>query len=223
MSEIFYGNSLKTAGQFPLDAKSISLSKSDLTTNININAYRYYEGMLVKCLEDDKKYIWSERKTPSDKGLLTADFVYPNNTISNNVDYSNRQFNFFEEIVINSDEYKQITNSVQKNVEGDENKFFNEKGVAVTIPVRGFMKLPKINLEANTPYEFTPPEGAESYQFRILNGTAELLVGSISGGSEFGSTDAEAANEQITIGLISGSIWLQSSVAIEVQPIIVQF
>lgn len=95
MSNISYGNSLFTAGQFALDGKLRVNTTVELTANISINAFRYYEDMVVHSIENHIEYIWKERVSIQEIGLLSSDFVYPNNSISNGIDYSNRAFNFF--------------------------------------------------------------------------------------------------------------------------------
>lgn len=97
MANIDYGNSLETAGQFPLDGKLRFKWISDMKV-IGTNAYKYYEDMVVHCLEDHKDYIWRERleSDNKDSGVLTEDFTYPSGAFADNIDYSGRKFNFFE-------------------------------------------------------------------------------------------------------------------------------
>jgi len=84
-------------GQFALNPKQYFLTLSDLQdlgTN-DVNAYNYYEGLIAVVNEDKKQYIWREENDVEENRLLTSDFTYPNGTIANGIDYSNRSFNFF--------------------------------------------------------------------------------------------------------------------------------
>jgi hypothetical protein len=91
--------SLSVSGQFVLNNKLYFIdleSMRNLGLNNNL-AYTYYKGMIVFCLETKKEYIWDEKNTiiylP---GVLSTDFVYADGTISNEIDYSNKLYNFYE-------------------------------------------------------------------------------------------------------------------------------
>lgn len=89
---------LRLVGQFPLDPKlsfKLLADMQDLGTN-DVNAFMYYESMLVICNEDKKQYIWRSPIVLNEVGLLPSNYIYPANTISDGIDYSNRVFNFFE-------------------------------------------------------------------------------------------------------------------------------
>lgn len=93
-----YANQLILPSQGPIDPKTIFLTLNelkDLGSN-NDKAFLYFEDMEVKCIEDHKKYIWKERTSNDDDGVLDSDFTYPDGAISYGIDYSNRSFNFFE-------------------------------------------------------------------------------------------------------------------------------
>lgn len=90
--------SLLVTGQIPLDAKSV-VANSSILTDLGINnykAYTYYDGLIVYCIEERVRYEWREVSnligTPT---LLTNNFTYPDNIIVNNIDYSNKQYNFY--------------------------------------------------------------------------------------------------------------------------------
>jgi len=89
--------SLSIPGQFILDKKLYFSTLNDMK-NLGINdnfVYTYYEGMKVFCLETFKEYYWKKRAS-YEIGVLEEDFIYPINTLSNGIDYSNRNFNFIE-------------------------------------------------------------------------------------------------------------------------------
>lgn len=83
-------------GMLPLDAKGV-FSNLTLLKDLGENdkkAYTYYEYMKVLCQEDGNYYIWQEVDQNSEIGVLENNFLYPNNVISDLIDYSNRYFNF---------------------------------------------------------------------------------------------------------------------------------
>lgn len=90
MTDIASG--LNVATQQPLDIKTYFKTLAELQDlgSSNANAFRYYEGMLVYCLETNSNFRWKE----STSGALLTSFTYPASTISNGIDYSLRLFNF---------------------------------------------------------------------------------------------------------------------------------
>lgn len=96
----YLAKALRTAGQLPLDEKTYFLtiaSMKDLGV-ANTNAYQYYEYMKVLCVETGLYYIWKEVNQNDQSGVLDNNFQYGINTLSNNIDYSNRYFNFVVEL-----------------------------------------------------------------------------------------------------------------------------
>lgn len=100
--EVQYNNTIKNknkitegfhvGSQTPIDDRLIFDNIADLI-NININTvHRYYEGMVVSVVYTNCQYMWKESLT----GELVSSYQYPNNTIVNGVDYSNRYFNFVQ-------------------------------------------------------------------------------------------------------------------------------
>lgn len=87
--------SLRVATQQPLDAKTFFFTLEELKDlgPESYKAYSYYEGMEVFVLENSTKYVWKEISF-GDTGEINQSFAYPPATISNNIDYSERYFNF---------------------------------------------------------------------------------------------------------------------------------
>lgn len=88
--------SLYVAGQLPLDAKTYFPTITEMQ-NLGVSDYKtftYYEYMLVMCVETAQQYVWKEVDQSYTGGILTSNFLYPADTISDNIDYSNRYFNF---------------------------------------------------------------------------------------------------------------------------------
>jgi hypothetical protein len=83
---------LHVASQTPVDDRIILNNYDDLLSLglNNVDAYRYYEGLIVYVLENEREYAWVE----SELGALPTPFTYPSNIIVNGVNYSNRTFNF---------------------------------------------------------------------------------------------------------------------------------
>lgn len=80
--------------QSPIDDRLIFSNALELQ-NLGVNSqevYRYYEGMEVYVIDTQKVYRWVESST----GLLAISFTYPSNIIVNDINYSNRSFNFVE-------------------------------------------------------------------------------------------------------------------------------
>lgn len=97
-SKVQVGGSIEVATQSPLDGKTMFLTLDEMRLNIEINAFKYYEDMVVRCIKTHKEYIWRETKQSdkiSDK-VLRNDFTYPDGAIAFGINYSNRKFNFFE-------------------------------------------------------------------------------------------------------------------------------
>lgn len=89
---------LRVPSQVPLDVKLYSTGETSLA-NLGISnnlAYTYYKGMIVYCVQEQTRWEW---RTPNFEGeaggLLPTSFIYPDNTIIFEVNYSLRKFNFF--------------------------------------------------------------------------------------------------------------------------------
>lgn len=80
--------------QSPIDDRLIFADLADLQDlgTSDVNAYRYFEGMVVHILSTQKSYMWSEASS----GALTTGFTYPANVTSKGVNYGGRTFNFVE-------------------------------------------------------------------------------------------------------------------------------
>jgi hypothetical protein len=88
---------LKVPAQVPLDVKVYKTSQVELA-NLGISnnlAYTYYQGMIAYCALEQTRWEWREPLSPTEIGLLTTNFVYPANLIIFDVDYSEKEFNFF--------------------------------------------------------------------------------------------------------------------------------
>lgn len=98
MNEIYetIAKAFLLAGQLPLDAKLVFPNLTVLR-NLgfqNEKAFTYYEYMKVLCQENGQYYVWQEVPQESTDGVLPENFLYPDNVITNLIDYSNRYFNF---------------------------------------------------------------------------------------------------------------------------------
>lgn len=101
---------LNVPSQIPLDTITYSLNEftlSNLGTDNNL-AFKYYKNLIVNCIEENTNWIWREvQEGEENTGLLNIDYEYPYNHIVNNVNYSNKKYNFFkinnyEELLKNS-------------------------------------------------------------------------------------------------------------------------
>lgn len=90
---------LYVSGMLPLDAKtyfSTLLQLGDLGPG-NSQAFVYYEYMLVLCAENGQRYVWKEVDPAYTGGVITENYQYPADVQVNNIDYSQRYFNFVPE------------------------------------------------------------------------------------------------------------------------------
>jgi hypothetical protein len=90
---------LRVPSQVPLDSKAYSALLSSISTlgTNNQLAYSYFDGLIIFCNENKKKYIWEPINLHvGETGLLTSNFTYPTNYIVEGVTYSNKIFNLFE-------------------------------------------------------------------------------------------------------------------------------
>lgn len=94
--------SLENGGQGPLDSKTHFLTINEMTNlgDNNEKVFKYYEGMPAYCVENNTEYRWRERTTnETESSLLNQDYVYPDGAIYDDIDYSQRAFNFFLESI----------------------------------------------------------------------------------------------------------------------------
>lgn len=94
--------SYKVLGQTPLDEKLIYPNLASLLNLIQGNplfAFDFYKGMIVYIQQQEKFYVWETPFSPyyeENEKLLPQNFVYPNGSVYNGIDYSGRAFNFIE-------------------------------------------------------------------------------------------------------------------------------
>jgi hypothetical protein len=99
MADINLSTGIVPATQIPLDSKAYVLLFADLLDlgTDDYKAYLYYDGLVIHCREDQKRYIWKEEASYSDWGepLLASGFTYPSGASINGIDYSGLTYNFF--------------------------------------------------------------------------------------------------------------------------------
>lgn len=100
--------------QIPLDVKEFIQNES-LLSNLGQNnnlAFTYYDGIVIKCINENTLYEWREVKIGEENtGLISIDFTYPNNHSSFGINYSNRKFNFFKIQYVNSNDIVEYNSS----------------------------------------------------------------------------------------------------------------
>jgi hypothetical protein len=87
---------LRVPAQVPLDAKLYIADEASLM-NLGISnnlAFTYYEGMIIYCVLERRRYEWREGLL-GEVGLLPTGFTYPTPLVVNGVIYSGKTFNFF--------------------------------------------------------------------------------------------------------------------------------
>lgn len=66
----------------------------NLGTGNNL-AFKYYDGLKIRCKDEKTEYIWRE-VNGIETGLLDTHFIYPTYPAVDGVDYSGKVYNFFE-------------------------------------------------------------------------------------------------------------------------------
>lgn len=66
----------------------------NLGTGNNL-AFKYYDGLKVRCKDEKTEYIWRE-VVGLEEGLLDTNFTYPTYPAVDGIDYSGKVYNFFE-------------------------------------------------------------------------------------------------------------------------------
>lgn len=89
-------------GQAPLDAKLIFKNKQAFLDYINSNqyyAFDFYKGMIIYFQEEENFFIWELSFSPfykENNKVLEQDYIYPDGTVYENLDYSNKAYNLME-------------------------------------------------------------------------------------------------------------------------------
>ena len=110
---------LRIPSQIPLDVKQFSKDEDTLAyLGIDDNlAFTYYDKLKVFCKTEKTTYEWREVQSGEENtGLVPLDFTYPANTITADVDYSNKTYNFFK---VETVEFI-VENSITSIGEGEE-------------------------------------------------------------------------------------------------------
>lgn len=86
------------AGQFPRNAKLYVKTLAELI-DLGVDdykAYRYYDGMIVFCIETLTHYIWKNKnRARTGEFSVSTSFTYQNGTIANGIDYSSQTYCFY--------------------------------------------------------------------------------------------------------------------------------
>ena len=90
---------LNVQTQIPLDTIKFIQNES-LLSNLGASnnlAFKYYDGLTIRCIDENTFYIWREVLSGEENtGLLSVDFTYPYNHSAFGINYSNKSFNFFK-------------------------------------------------------------------------------------------------------------------------------
>ena len=89
---------LSVQTQIPLNTIKFIQNES-LLSNLgqdNNLAFKYYNGLIIKCIDQNKFYKWREVQIGEENtGIVNIDFTYPFNHSAFGINYSNKKFNFF--------------------------------------------------------------------------------------------------------------------------------
>lgn len=130
---------LNITTQIPLDVKKFIQNES-LLSNLgqdNNLAFTYYDGIVVKCIDQNTFYEWREVLSGEENtGLLSVDFTYPYNHSAFGINYSNKSFNFFQIEYVSVGDIITYTGTnigngseILKNITGTSTKTFNFKKI----------------------------------------------------------------------------------------------
>lgn len=157
---------LRVQTQIPLNVKKYKESEEslkDLGINNNL-AFIYEQGLIVYCIQEGTRWEWKEN-VASEEGLLDSDFIYPDNTITFGIDYSNKRYNFFQygqpdgsETKVTAGTNVTVTGNgtvatpytINAIVDGSETKI--NSGTNVTITGSGTNATPYVVNSTNTTY-----------------------------------------------------------------------
>jgi len=123
----------RVGSQTPIDDRIILNAYEDLLDlgPTDVDAYRYYEGLKVYVLENEREYAWVE----STIGALPTPFTYPSNIVVNGITYSDRTFNFvkttFAPKLTDIDVYT-IDNLININYTSGDSIYFPAKNAKLT-------------------------------------------------------------------------------------------
>ena len=90
------GNNVTT--MIPNDAKTWVYSKVQLQSIPSNSSvfFTFYDKMRVLCAAESEIWEWREAEENEEGGLMPSNFIYPSMPEINDVDYSNKEYNFFE-------------------------------------------------------------------------------------------------------------------------------
>jgi len=108
---------LKIQSQIPLNSKEWVQNEATLAyLGIDDNlAFTYHDQMEIFCLEEKTLYIWREvQEDEENTGLIPLDFTYPNNLPKiYNINYSGKNYNFFQNIYITSENIENYVETIE--------------------------------------------------------------------------------------------------------------
>ena len=142
----------RTPGQIPLDYK-LRFNTLEQLGNFGNNSeypFSYYDQMIVFCLESKTEYIWREVKE-NEVGIVDS-FTYPDNSITEGIDYSNKVYSFFK--YFNSNTFENVNNVIDNIIQEDKiwrGNIIYENNLTFTILDTTFSKGGLLYLRANRP------------------------------------------------------------------------
>ena len=83
-----------TSSQSPLDTKGYFSDEADMLDISNLRPLEWFKNLRAINMSNNKTYTWKE----SVLGLINGGYTYPDNVVSFGVIYSNKTFNFVEDI-----------------------------------------------------------------------------------------------------------------------------
>ena len=82
-------------GMSSLDQKNSVKTLAELLDFTDFKPFNYYRGMIIFCHENGKYYCWTD-DLENKQTLSSTNYIYPNGTIYEDINYSEKEFNFIQ-------------------------------------------------------------------------------------------------------------------------------
>ena len=82
-------------GMSSLDQKNSVKTLAELLDFTDFKPFNYYRGMIIFCHENGKYYCWTD-DLENKQTLSSTNYIYPNGTIYEDINYSGKEFNFIQ-------------------------------------------------------------------------------------------------------------------------------
>jgi hypothetical protein len=199
--------------QIPLHAKGYSL-KEDVLADLGINdnlAYTYEQGLIVYCVEEQTRWEWREYVPGKDDGLglVLTNFTYPNGIVNFDIDYSNREFNFYKAPMLYEEEVQDLIDAIPPPAPG-------APGTPGSV-WRDGSGVPSNGLGINGDYYLNRAVGAGNGDVYLKTAGTYSVVGNIKGTPGTNGTNGVSIVSDGTTTIVTGTGTLLDPYIVEVK------